>query len=42
MKRSIFIVALLIAPNVYAQGGGAEVLFGIVHTGANQPIPTCA
>ena len=39
MKRSIFIVALLIAPNVYAQGGGAEVLFGIVHTGANQPIP---
>ena len=44
MKRSILIVAstwiaLLISPSVYTQGGGTEVLFGIVHTRDKQPIP---
>ena len=41
MKRSVFIVALLISPSgtLFAQGGGTEVLFGIVHTRDKQLIP---
>ena len=42
MKRSIFIVALLIAPNVYAQGGGRKFCSVSFTQAPTNPSPTCA